>query len=246
MEVRVGLLFVLVLGASWACDARKLGNTEFYSGNGRIFEISVMQINYQDQDREVQTMKKVPRNDKVCTLCEEFANQALDYISENKTQTEIIDILRLACTRAGSFKGECITLVNYYAPLFFLEVSSVQPEEFCRRVNLCQQIAMISSQLHEDSCGLCHRTVSELLVKLKDPDTQLEIIELLLKACNSMENYAKKCKRMVFEYGPLVLANAEKFLETTDICTTLHACNSSTDSSTEASPVAKVSALSDS
>jgi saposin len=64
-------------------------------------------------------------------------------------------------------------LVNYYAPLFFLEVSSVQPEEFCRRVNLCQQIAMISSQLHEDSCGLCHRTVSELLVKLKDPDTQV-------------------------------------------------------------------------
>jgi hypothetical protein len=40
MEVRVGLLFVLVLGASWACDARQLGNTEFYSGNGRIFEIS--------------------------------------------------------------------------------------------------------------------------------------------------------------------------------------------------------------
>ncbi|KAK4582228.1 hypothetical protein RGQ29_025410 [Quercus rubra] len=43
----------------------------------------------------------------------------------------------------------------------------------------------------------------------------LEIIELLLKACNSMENYVKKCKKMVFEYGPLILANAEKFLEST-------------------------------
>ncbi|XP_059428772.1 uncharacterized protein LOC132191412 [Corylus avellana] len=246
MEVRVGLLFVLVLGASWACDARQLVNTEFYSGNGRIFEISVMQINYQDQDSEVQTMKKVPRNDKLCTLCEEFANQALDYIAENKTQTEIIELLHLACSQVGPLRGECISLVDYYAPLFFLEVSSVQPETFCRKVNLCQQIAMISSQLHEDSCGLCHRTVAELLVKLKDPDTQLEIIELLLKACNSMENYVKKCKRMVFEYGPLVLANAAKFLETTDICTTLHACNSSIDSSTEASPMEEVPALSDS
>lgn len=72
-------------------------------------------------------------------------------------------------------------------------------------------------------------------------------ISVLLNIFNLLISYIIcQCKRMVFEYGPLVLANAEKFLETTDICTTLHACNSSTDSSTEASPVAKVSALSDS
>lgn len=68
---------------------------------------------------------------------------------------------------------QCATLVDYYAPLFFLEVSSVQPVDFCRKVNLCQQVAMFSSQLREDSCGLCHRAVSEVLVKLKDPDTQV-------------------------------------------------------------------------
>ncbi|TQE05917.1 hypothetical protein C1H46_008441 [Malus baccata] len=61
----------------------------------------------------------------------------------------------------------------------------------------------------------------------------LEIIELLLKACNSVENYTKKCKRLVFEYGPLILTNAEQFLETTDICTALHACNSNKASITE-------------
>lgn len=33
---------------------------------------------------------------------------------------------------------------------------------------------------------------------------------------------------MVFEYGPLFLSNAEQFLETTDICTMLHACDSPT------------------
>lgn len=35
-----------------------------------------------------------------------------------------------------------------------------------------------------------------------------------------------QCKRMVFEYGPVILANAEQLLETTDICKALHACNS--------------------
>lgn len=39
MDVRVGLLLVISLGATWACDARKLGNTELGSGNGRISEI---------------------------------------------------------------------------------------------------------------------------------------------------------------------------------------------------------------
>ncbi|KAL8154428.1 hypothetical protein V2J09_012188 [Rumex salicifolius] len=29
---------------------------------------------------------------------------------------------------------------------------------------------------------------------------------------------------MVFEYGPLILVNAEKYLENTDVCATLHAC----------------------
>lgn len=38
MDVRVGLLLVLLLGASWACDARKLGNTQLDSQNG-IFEM---------------------------------------------------------------------------------------------------------------------------------------------------------------------------------------------------------------
>ncbi|XP_042941903.1 prosaposin-like isoform X2 [Carya illinoinensis] len=237
MDVRVGLLLLVVLGASWACDARQLVSTELHRGNG--IEISVMEINYQDHDIKVQSMEDVLGNDKVCTLCEEFASKALDYFAENKTQTEILAILHLACS-------QCITLVDYYAHLFFLEVSTLQPEEFCRKFNLCQQIAMVSSQFHEDSCGLCHRAVSEIEVKLKDPDTQLEIVELLLKACNSMENYAKKCKKMVFEYGPLILANAEKMLETTDMCTTLHACNSPAASSNEASHSIKVSVLADS
>ncbi|KAJ0028848.1 hypothetical protein Pint_35026 [Pistacia integerrima] len=216
MEWRVGLLFLFLLGASWVCDARQLGDSEYI----------VVQISKQGQ-----VQGGAIENDNVCTLCEEFAAEAVDYLADNKTQTEIIDMLHMSCSRLASFKQQCKTLVDYYAPLFFLEISTVQPSDFCKKVNLCQQMAIFSSQLHEDSCGLCHHAVSELLVKLKDPDTQLEILELLLKGCNSMQNYVKKCKKMVFEYGPLILTNAEQFLETTDVCTMLHACNSPTTGS---------------
>ncbi|KAJ4704282.1 saposin B domain-containing protein [Melia azedarach] len=228
MERRVGLLLLFLLGASWFCDARQLGGPE----------LSVFQVSKQELEEDNQALGEAAQNDNLCTLCEEFAARAVDYFSENKTQTEILDILHKSCSRLASLEQQCITLVDYYAPLFFLEISSVQPADFCQKVNLCQEVAIFSSQLREDSCGLCHRAVSEVLIKLKDPDTQLEILELLLKACNSMENYAKK---MVFEYGPLILANAEQFLETNDLCTLLHACKSSAaGNNREAAKVVKV------
>ncbi|XVE80777.1 hypothetical protein DITRI_Ditri15bG0007500 [Diplodiscus trichospermus] len=218
MDVRFGLLFLSVLGAIWACDARQLEVVEVV-----ISDASVVQVN-QGQYGEV--IEKVAQKDNVCTLCEEFVAEATDFLSQNKTQTEIVELLHNSCSRIPTFEQQCITLVDYYVPLFFVEISSIKPKDFCRKVNLCQKIALISSQIREDSCGMCHHAVSEVLIKLKDPDTQLEIIEILLKGCNSVQNFVNKCKRMVFEYGPLILANAEQFLETTDVCTILHACNS--------------------
>lgn len=41
-----------------------------------------------------------------CTLCEEYASLALDYLSQNKTQTEIIDSLTQACSRLKSFQQQ--------------------------------------------------------------------------------------------------------------------------------------------
>ncbi|KAK7340029.1 hypothetical protein VNO77_20721 [Canavalia gladiata] len=201
MEGRMGLLFLVVLGVAWACDARELANPGTSELSGKP---------------------------DVCSLCQEYTTKALEYLNENKTQAEIIDILHGTCKQLRSFKQQCISFVDYYAPLFFLEVSSVEPEEFCHKVNLCQHIAYFSLQLQENSCGFCKDTVSAVLAKLKDPNTELEIIETLLKVCNSVEKYSNKCKRIVFEYGPLVFENAEKFLETTDICVALHACRAST------------------
>uniref|UniRef100_A0A5B7AJX6 Pulmonary surfactant-associated protein B n=1 Tax=Davidia involucrata TaxID=16924 RepID=A0A5B7AJX6_DAVIN len=245
MGVRVGLLFLLVLGASWVCDARELVTSDFSSGKTMIYDVSVLEINDKEMEREVQALEEVGRNEKVCTLCEEFTAEALEYLAENKTQTEIIGILHNTCSRMLSFKEQCITMVDYYASFFFLEIVSVQPQDFCRKVNLCNQMVITSPLLSEDSCEICHYAVAEVLLKLKNPDTQLEILELLLKGCDAVESYVKKCKTLVFEYGPLILANAEQFLETTDICTVLHACDSST-ASKQSSPIVKTSLFSES
>ncbi|CAK8542159.1 unnamed protein product [Lathyrus sativus] len=211
MGGKIGLVFVVILGVvALDCDARGLSSP---------YQLGIFAANSASSE-----LVRIPD---VCALCEEYTTKALDYINENKTQSEVIDILHNTCHQLHTFERKCVSLVDYYLPLFFLEMTSVQPGDFCNKVNLCQNIANISLQFQENSCEFCEDTVSKLLDKIKDPDTELEIIETLLKVCSSLDKYASKCKRVVLEYGPLVFENAEKFLEKTDICTALHACKDS-------------------
>uniref|UniRef100_A0A0D9UX67 Pulmonary surfactant-associated protein B n=1 Tax=Leersia perrieri TaxID=77586 RepID=A0A0D9UX67_9ORYZ len=170
---------------------------------------------------------------KLCQLCEQYSTEALFYLQQNETQTEILTILHHACSHLAPLKQQCITLVDYYIPMFFLEVSVVKPEKFCESVHLCRKGTMLRLPTRGDTCGLCHHAVVEALIMLKDPDMRLEIVEILLKACSKAENYAQKCKKMVLEYVPLILLKSEKFLETSDVCSAIHACNTGTQASAE-------------
>lgn len=225
MGFRAVIVILSVLGAIWACDARELDSTSIFSGATDQNSLdSVLQVNA-DSERKTQVFK-VEKKEDICTLCKEFTSMALSYLEANKTQKEILHVLHDSCSKLKSMEEECLLLVDYYAPLFFLEISFIQPGDFCQKVNICEQVALISQHVSKDSCEFCQHTVAEALEKLKDPDTELEIIEMLLKACQAAKGYETKCKRMVFEYGPIILLNAEHLLESSDICTMLHACNS--------------------
>uniref|UniRef100_A0A804MZI9 Pulmonary surfactant-associated protein B n=1 Tax=Zea mays TaxID=4577 RepID=A0A804MZI9_MAIZE len=154
---------------------------------------------------------------KLCQLCEQYSSEALLYLTQNETQTEILSILHHECASLAPLKQQCITLVDYYVPLFFLEVSMVTPEKFCESMHLCKKGMKISLPTREGTCGLCHHVVVEILIMLKDPNMQ--------------------CKRLVLKYIPLILVKGQKFLETTDVCSVIHACKAGTQASMEAMPL---------
>lgn len=215
MGSKIGLLLLLLVGIIGLnnVDARNLVTSVTLAERGNYTGLK----NY--------TEASDAKDDSVCSLCKQYASVGIDYLQDTKTQTEIVETLHRSCSYTHSLKTECISMVDYYAPLFFTEIAAVQPEELCRKLDLCY-MAFAS----EDTCTVCHEAVAKVLEKLKDPDTQLEIIEMLLKLCKKTEQYEKKCKRLVFEYGPLVMANAEKYLAKNDLCTAIHACNeTSTD-----------------
>lgn len=81
--------------------------------------------------------------------------------------------VRLDLTPCAVLSWQCLVLVDYYAPLFFLEISFIEPADFCQKVNLCEQVALNSQHTNKNSCELCHYAIAEALIKLKDPDTEV-------------------------------------------------------------------------
>ncbi|KAJ1282458.1 hypothetical protein BS78_03G053400 [Paspalum vaginatum] len=174
---------------------------------------------------------------KLCQLCEQYSTEALLYLQQNETQTEILSILHHECASLAPLKQQCITLVDYYVPLFFLEVSMVNPEKFCESMHLCKKGVKISIPTKGGTCGLCHHVLVEVLLMLKDPNTQLEVIDLLIKTCSKAQNFEQQCKRLVLKYIPLILVKGQKFLQTTDVCSAIHACKAGTEASMGAVPL---------
>ncbi|XP_039804835.1 uncharacterized protein LOC120669082 [Panicum virgatum] len=82
-----------------------------------------------------------------------------------------------------------------------------------------QQSTRISSTGSDSTCVFCHHRLDEVMSKLKDPDAEFEIIQILIKECNKIEGHVQQCKRLVLQYIPLIMVNGEKFLEkNNDVC----------------------------
>ncbi|KAG6513544.1 prosaposin-like [Zingiber officinale] len=215
MASREWFFLVLIFVIGWEnADARSFAK----------IEVLITEIDLELPENPIRAFTEVKRNEQLCTVCENFTAQAIQYLSKNKTQTEIIETLHQACSEWKPFEEQCLLLVDYYSALFFAEISKIHPEDFCTKFNLCEQMLSVSLLKSENSCSVCRNVMAQVLVKLKDPDTQFEVIKMLLKECNQMEQYVQQCKRLVLQYGPLILVNGEKFLEDTDVCVAIHAC----------------------
>ncbi|XP_006338959.1 prosaposin-like isoform X1 [Solanum tuberosum] len=214
-------LFLVLLGVV-CCTASELASPDLLIM--KTEDVSALWISNLQAQRQLQLLKDVSHSKALFTMCEKFTATALGYLANNKTQTKMLDLLLKTCSKMPVYKHECTAMVDQYVPLSFLKISTIKPDDICQKVDLCQKVVSISQQFSQNGCDLCHQVVRETLSKMKDPDTQSDILQLLLKACGSVEKYTNKCKKMVFKYAPVILINAEYFLEKNDVCTILFEC----------------------
>uniref|UniRef100_A0A0D9YY78 Saposin B-type domain-containing protein n=1 Tax=Oryza glumipatula TaxID=40148 RepID=A0A0D9YY78_9ORYZ len=165
------------------------------------------------------------KHSSLCSACENITSEAVNFLSEKQIQDKIRTILHDTCSQTFSFEQKCLETMDSYATLVFAKIAEIKPAAFCKQYGLCRDMALLSAVKSESTCLFCHHIIDEITSKLKDPDAEFEIIQLLLKECNKIEGHQQQCKRMVLQYVPLVLVNGEKFLEKNDVCAMIQACD---------------------
>jgi len=79
-----------------------------------------------------------PQEDLPCELCEQLVVHLRDILVANTTEAEFEEVLKGLCKQTGSFKDECLSIVEeYYAPIYDFLVNSLNAEEVCQLVGLC-------------------------------------------------------------------------------------------------------------
>lgn len=68
----------------------------------------MLQRSHNESEGEVKALE-VGGNENVCTMCEEFAAESIKYLVENKTQLEIIDVLRKTCSQLVPLEQQVVT-----------------------------------------------------------------------------------------------------------------------------------------
>lgn len=170
---------------------------------------------------------RLKRGSGLCSACENFTSEAVTYLGKEQTQDRIVEFLHDACSQSFSFEQKCVELMDSYATLLFAKITEIRPEAFCKRYGLCRDTALLSGVGSDSTCVFCHHLLDEIMSKLKDPDAEFEIIQILVKECNKIEGHVQQCKRLVLQYIPLILVNGEKFLEKNDVCALAQACPAS-------------------
>ncbi|BBM97660.1 saposin [Marchantia polymorpha subsp. ruderalis] len=164
------------------------------------------------------------KDTKTCALCQDFAADALTYLGSNRTKTQIIVALHLACSRLEELSKQCDLLVDVYAPDLMEHLNNLTPEEFCEMTRLCKP-ALATTQLKKrNDCAICQFVILELKFKLRDPKTQERLLEVLGNGCDKVINHVDECKMIVAQYAPFLLANLETILDADVLCTKIGAC----------------------
>jgi len=161
---------------------------------------------------------------KSCKVCQDLATKSLNYLENNKTQVEIVFALHLACAQLQQLSKQCDLVVDMYAPRMIEQLEHLTPEEFCEKAKMCKPPMMI---LDSNDCATCQFVILDLKIKLEDPKTQEKVLDALMTGCNRVVNHVDECKALVAQYGPFVLANLDKVLDSQAVCCKAGFCKSS-------------------
>lgn len=169
----------------------------------------------------------------VCVMCEFAMSQLDQMLSENATESQIMEVVDFVCAHLpGTLADDCIGFVEEYGDAIIkLLVHEMSPKTVCQEIKLCKPPkftgirAMVNVQL--DECQICKGVVSYVDAKLKSGDVTVEVDTFLEEVCRLFPSVVEdKCRSIIEVYGPYIvnllaeLGEPEKVCQAVELCST--------------------------
>lgn len=165
-----------------------------------------------------------------CVMCEFVMKEVDDYLDDNTTKDEIIEVVDFVCAHLPTtVMNDCISFVELYGEsiIDILVNQELNPKLVCQTLKLCSPSSFtgLRATRNMDKCQVCEAIVTQVDNELERTDTEKLIDALLEKVCKYLPfNASSQCRDMVEVYGPYVANLLAELLVPRKVCEEMHAC----------------------
>lgn len=166
----------------------------------------------------------------VCVMCEFVMTQVDNFLEDNTTKNEIIEVVDFVCAHLPkTLMTDCISFVELYgeAIIDILVDQEMDPKLVCQTLQLCKAPSFtgLRATRNLDKCHICEAIVSQVDNELEKEETEVLIDSLLEKVCKYLPfNTTTQCRNMVEVYGPYLANLLAEVLVPRKVCEELHVC----------------------
>ncbi|GLV43603.1 Saposin-related [Carabus blaptoides fortunei] len=160
-----------------------------------------------------------------CVICEFVMSKLEDELKDKTNEDEIKRIVHGVCNHLPkSVAAECNDFVTKYADMIIVLLQTVQPEEICSMIGLCQDnIIQVTEEILD--CAICESTVTALDRLMDNPRIDHAMEHVLTKACLALPyKNQKKCRAMIDTYGDSFFHLVTKLADSKTVCRKVGLC----------------------
>jgi saposin len=225
----------LLVNPSWVSDCKNLITTYGpqlinYIVTSETPELACKQIGLCNSSMIVEAMP--PNGGSIeCTACEFLVKQAELYLSQNKTDEDILNFLSNDCKILNdkSWIATCQGLVSTYGPqIIHMLVNKEDPTTVCTELKICTSANDMVDTPEAADCALCQFLVGRVEGYLASNMTETAIVDALLKDCAILRetNIVATCKNLVGTYGAEIITLLVNEENPDQVCLKLKVCTS--------------------
>lgn len=163
-----------------------------------------------------------------CSPCEGVVSMIESYITENTTETQILQALESLCNLIpGSFGQECVQAIANNGPAIIQQILNMEnPKTVCTQLGLCTSKATIPKPVPQrtlDNCAICELVMQYVSTWVASNQTEQYIENMINQYCPLLGLPVAECNVIAAEV-PTIISLIEGGATPNVLCQTVGLC----------------------